>query len=568
MAKTIFDCMGKRGRFFFAVMATALLICSAAVAGERAKNLIVLIADGCSDEQYTFARWFKGQPLSFDSIRVGAVNTYIADSVIADSAPAASAFATGVRTSDKFISVGPHPETIAGVPKPEPDLSYRPLATVLEGARLMGKATGIVATSRVTHATPAAYIAHVPSRDMEDEIMEQAVYQNIDVVLGGGNRHLLPKAAKGRRADGEDLTTELRSRGYQLVQNRDDMLKLKDGKVFGMFASSHMDAEIDRPKLNPTQPTLEEMTLKAMQILSKDPQGFFLMVEGSQIDWACHANDPAHLLSDMLAYDKAVKAALDFAQKDGKTLVLAFSDHNTGGFSIGNYASDKNYSQMKADVFLAPFKKMTASSAVIWEKISQDRSIAKVKSAVKDGWGIDITEDDAQSIVNQAEIYKKDKLDEFYAIGRVISPKYTYVGWATHGHSGGDVPLHAFGPGRPMGVIDGPDIGKVCAKVMGLELDKLNPRLFVDAGKAFGEGNVKIDNKNPENPVGIIQYQGKTAELPVNKSWLLYDGKATRLEGVVVYAAKTNKLYVPMQAVNRIKGISQALPAVMVGQNK
>lgn len=568
MGKVMLSCLRRKTGFFFAVLVTSLLIYSAAVAGERAKNVIVMIADGCSDEQYTFARWFKGQPLSLDPIRVGAVKTYIADSVVADSAPAASAFATGVRTSDKFISVGPQAETMAGVPKPEPDLSYRPLATVLEGARLMGKATGIVATSRVTHATPAAYIAHVPSRDMEDDIMEQAVYQSIDVVFGGGNRHLLPKDAKGRRADGEDLTAELRSRGYQLVQTRDDMLKLKEGKVFGMFASSHMDAEIDRPKLNPSQPTLEEMTLKAMEILSKDPQGFFLMVEGSQIDWACHANDPAHLLSDMLAYDKAVQAALDFARKDGKTLVLAFSDHNTGGFSVGNYGTDTNYSQMKADVLLAPFRKMTSSALAIWEKMGQDRSISKVKITVKEGWGIDITDDDAQLILNQAEKYKKDKLDEYYAIGRILSSKYTYVGWTTHGHNGGDVPLHAFGPGRPMGVVDGPDLGKVCAKVMGLELEKLNQRLFADAGKAFGEGNVKIDNKDPENPVATIQHQGKTAELPVNKNWLLYDGKASRIEGVVVYSAKTNKLYIPMQAVNKIKGASQPVPSVMIGQNK
>jgi alkaline phosphatase len=568
MGKATLFSVRKKAAWFFTVLAAVLLICSAAIAGEKAKNVIVLIADGCSDEQYTFARWFKGQPLSFDSVRVGAVKTYIADSVIADSAPAASAFATGVRTSDKFISVGPHGDTLPGVPKPDPELQYRPMATVLEGARLMGKATGIVATSRVTHATPAAYIAHVPSRDMEDDIMEQAVYQSLDVVFGGGNRHLLPKDAKGRRADREDLTVELRSRGYQMVETREDLLKIKDGKAFGMFASSHMDAEIDRPKLHPSQPTLEDMTRKAIEILSKDPQGFFLMVEGSQIDWACHANDPAHLLSDMLAYDKAVQAALDFARKDGKTLVLAFSDHNTGGFSIGNYASDKNYSQMKTDAFLAPFKKMNVSAFAIWEKLGQDRSPAKVKIEIKDGWGMEITDEDAQLILSQAEKYKKDKLDEYYAVGRLLSAKYTYAGWATHGHSGGDVPLFAFGPGRPMGAVDGPEIGTLCAKVMGLELDKLNQRLFVDAGKAFGEGNVKIDNKDPENPVGIIQHQGKTAELPANKSWLLYDGKATRLEGVVVYAAKTNKLFIPMQAVNRIKGSSQAPPSVMVGQGK
>jgi len=164
-----------------------------AEAAPKAKNVIVLIVDGCSAEQYTFARWFKGAPLAFDPYRVGAIQTYIADSVIADSAPAASAFATGVRTSDKFISVGPHKDTISGVPVPPEDLRYRPVATVLEGAKLLKKSTGIVATSRVTHATPAAYMAHTVSRSNENDIMEQAVHQGIDVVFGGGRRLLIPK---------------------------------------------------------------------------------------------------------------------------------------------------------------------------------------------------------------------------------------------------------------------------------------------------------------------------------------------------------------------------------------
>ena len=177
----------KRSALAAMILVLSLAFCSAALAENKAKNVIVLIADGCSGEQYTFARWFKGEALSLDPIRVGAIKTHVADSVVADSAPAASAFATGVRTSDKFISVGPHAETISGVPRPDAELQYKPSATVLEGARLMGKATGIVATSRVTHATPAAYIAHVHDRDMEDDIMEQAVHQNIDVVFGGEN---------------------------------------------------------------------------------------------------------------------------------------------------------------------------------------------------------------------------------------------------------------------------------------------------------------------------------------------------------------------------------------------
>jgi alkaline phosphatase len=310
------------------------------------------------------------------------------------------------------------------------------------------------------------------------------------------------------------------------------------------------------------------MTQKAIDILSKDPQGFFLMVEGSQIDWACHANDPAHLLSDLLAYDKAVETALNFAKKDGKTLVLAFSDHNTGGFSIGNYGTDRNYSQMKVDAFLASFKKMSVSAFALWEKVGKERTIPKVKSAVKQGWDLDISDEDAQLVLSFAEKYKKEKLPEYYAIGRVVVPNYTSVGFTTHGHNGGDVPLHAYGPGKPMGVIDGPEIGKICARAMGLNMDKLNQRLFVEAGHVFGEENVSVDKAMPENPVMRIRHKGKTAELPINRDWLFYDGKARRIEGIVVYAPKKKKVYMPQQAVNMIKGSSQKLPSIMAGSPK
>ena len=279
-------------------------------------------------------RWPAGsrvEPLALDEILVGGVKTYIADSVIADSAPASTAFATGFRTSDKFIGIGPKPGTLRPDLEPSEDLQYRPLATVLEGARLRGKATGIVATSRVTHATPAAYMTHVPSRKLEEDIMEQAVYQNVDVVLGGGKDYLLPKGEKGRRSDGENLVAVLRTHGYSIVEDRSELVAVKSGKVFGTFAMGPLAAEIDRPQTRPQEPTLVEMTSKAIELLSSDPDGFFLMVEGSQIDWACHANDPAHLLSDLVMFDQAVQVALEFAKGDGNTLVLAFSDHNTGG---------------------------------------------------------------------------------------------------------------------------------------------------------------------------------------------------------------------------------------------
>lgn len=529
------------------------------VLGEEtpAKNVIVLIVDGTSSEQYTLARWYKGSPLATDEILVGAVKTYIADSVVADSAPAATAYATGSRSSDKLISVGPKAETISAVPTPGPDLRYRPLATVLEGARLLGKATGIVATSRVSHATPAAYMAHAPSREMEDDIMEQAVYQGIDVVFGGGKRHLLGRDKGGNRPDNEDLVAVLKARGYQIVESRQQMLRLTSGKAFGMFATSHMEPEIDRETFAPGQPTLEEMTRKAIELLSQDTDGFFLMVEASQVDWACHANDPAHMLGDHMQFDKSVAVALEFAKRDGKTLVLALSDHNTGGMSIGNRRSDKTYSQMKVEALLDPLRRMNLSAWGIWRRMGDDRTPERLRTLVKTHWGVDITQEEASEILALSQGYRGEP---HYALGELLCPRYTYVGFTSHGHVGGDVPLFAFGPGRPSGLLDAPDIGKVAASAMGLDLTRLNARLFVDVSVAFDAGEVIVDRTWEANPVIVVEHKGRRAELPVNKNLLRMDGQEVPLEGVVVFIRETGKAYLPLQAVQMIKGEPVRLP--------
>ncbi len=531
-----------------------------ALGGEApAKNVIVLIADGTSSEQYTLARWYKGAPLATDGILVGAVKTHTADSVVADSAPAATAYATGHRTSDKFIAVGPKPDTIPAVPTPGPELRYRPLATVLEGARLLGKAVGIVATSRVSHATPAAYVAHVPSREMEDDIMEQAVYQGMDVVLGGGKRHLLGKDKGGDRPDNEDLMAVLKGFGYQIVESREGLLRLTSGKAFGIFATSHMEPEIDRQTFAPGQPTLEEMTKKAIELLSQDPDGFFLMVEASQVDWACHANDPAHMLGDHMQFDKSVAAALEFARKDGKTLVLALSDHNTGGVSIGNRRSDRTYSRMKIDALLDPLRRMNLSAWGIWRKMGHERNPETLRSLVRSHWGMDISDEEAEEILRLSLKYRGEP---HYALGEVLCPRYTYVGFTSHGHVGGDVPLFAWGPGAPSGLLDAPDIGRVTASAMGLDLGRLNDRLFVDSTLAFDEGEVTVDETWVANPVVVVEHKGRRAELPVNKNSLKMEGREIGLEGLTVFIRDTRRAYLPLQAVQMIKGEPVRLPEV------
>ena len=199
----------------------------------KPRNVIVLIADGCGSEHYTLARWFKGAPLSVDALLVGGVKTFIADSVIADSAPTATAYATGYRTSDKLIGVGPKAGTIPVVSEPPAEMQYQTAGHGSGRGETQGDGDGDRLPPRGSPMRrPAAYISHVPSRSQEDLIMEQAVYQGIDVVMGGGGQYLLPKAASGKRTDGEDLKAVLLKKGYTLAADRNDMAAFVIGKIF------------------------------------------------------------------------------------------------------------------------------------------------------------------------------------------------------------------------------------------------------------------------------------------------------------------------------------------------
>lgn len=543
----------------FACFLWVAVVLGAAAQAAPVKNLIVLIMDGCGDEQLTLARWYKGAPLALDGMRTGAVQTYTSDAVIADSAPAATAYATGLRTAGTMIGLTPPVKAIPGLPPSAPEFALKPQASILEGARLLGKATGIVVTCRIGHATPAAYFAHVRARSQEDDIIEQGVYQNIDVVLGGGRRSLLPAQVGGARQDQEDLSAVLRSRHYQLIEQREELPKVKQPRVYGLFAMSHLAPEIDRPDLAPEQPSLAEMTQKAIELLSGNKNGFFLLVEGSQIDWACHANDPAHLLSDLLMFDQAVQVALDFAKKDGQTLVLALPDHNTGGLTIGNRRTNDSYHKLTPELLLAPLKKMRRSAAALWQSLAEERSPEALQQAVRRDWGLHLSRDQAMQILELAKQYGKEG---HYALGEVICAHHTHLGWTTHGHTGGDVPLFAYGPSRPVGLLAAQDIGRLSARALGFDLETLTRRLFVDASQAFPSEALHLDRSDPANPILRIQQQGREAALPINKNLLILNKQELPLEGIVVYVTETGKTFLPLEAVHLIKGESKPLPAI------
>ncbi len=438
------------------------------------------------------------------------------------------------------------------------------MASILEAAKLAGKAIGIVATSRVTHATPAAFAAHIQDRGWDNEIMEHMVYDNVDVVFGGGARHLIPEGGvyttsfgdewSGKRTDGENLLEVLQERGYQFIDSKEQMSAVTSGKVWGLFDDSHMQPDMDRQHFAEHEPSLAEMVAKAIEILSQDPDGFVLMVEGSQVDWAGHNNDPIYMVTDFIAFDDSVKVAADFAEADGRTAVMAYPDHNTGGMKIGHYYTAMGYTETSIEDLVAPLKGMTMTANGVVAKMTDDTDAA-LKTSVKDNWGIELS---AEDIADIRELESEVGLS--YALARSVSTYHTVIGWTTHGHTGETVPFWATTNfGAPANVIDNTDLAKIAAEAINVDLKKTTNKLYVDLDETGV--NYTVDITDPENPIVKIG----DWELPVNKDYMvktLEKDKKKRtvvktvtveLPGLTVYAPETGKVYLSKMALRKIK---------------
>jgi len=513
---------------------------------QKSKNVIVMIPDGCDETVQTLARWYKGEDLQVDKMQPGTVKVHMADSVIPDSAAAATAFATGHKASNGFVGVGPRTDTLLDGLEPTA-APYAPVASVLEAAKMAGKAVGIVATSRVTHATPAGFTAHNGSRGRTNELMEDIVYNKLDVVFGGGARHLIPVGEAyttsfgetwgGKRTDGENLMEVLEDRGYQFVDSKDQMESVTSGKVWGLFDDSHMQPDIDRQYFHDNEPSLAEMVDKAIEILSQDPDGFLLMVEGSQVDWAGHNNDPIYMLTDFLAFDDAVKVAVDFAEDNGRTTVMAYPDHNTGGMKIGHYTAAVGYTNTKIGDLIDPLKgmKMSANGVVA---MMEDNSDEALKASVLENWGIELTQEDLDEI--HANLYHQGLS---YTLARVISENHTVIGWTTHGHTGETVPLWMSGKQAPDHVIDDTELAYIAADAIGVDLAKTTKELYVDLDSVKCSYEV-VDADGLGNLV--IKVAG--AEFPVSKDYMIKNGRQIKLPGLTVYSVETGKAYVSKKA--------------------
>jgi len=320
-------------------------------APDEARSVILLIGDGMGFAQMTAARWAKADEnlsnymdaeLYMDGMEyAGYSSTTSADSFVTDSAAAGTVLATGHKTNNGII--GQDETAIFGVQDGEN------LTTILELAEADGKATGIVTNMRITHATPASFYAHVNHRDNENRIAEQLLASGADVALGGGLCYFVgmnetdPLGGAGSRDDDQNLLREAQDLGYVFVYNRTELLTIdpeETEKLLGLFGTSHLYFELRRKNEIDPQPSLSEMTEKAIEVLSRDDDGFFLMVEGGTIDHACHIRSYENTTAETLAFDEAVKVALDYADRSGDTLVVVTADHEAGGLVLGSVDFD------------------------------------------------------------------------------------------------------------------------------------------------------------------------------------------------------------------------------------
>jgi alkaline phosphatase len=413
------------------------------------KNVILLIGDGMGPYHVELTRRClevsELEMEEMDETGPSYMTTYSLDPddrtthKITDSAAAGTAIATGYKTYNHAISV---------------DFDREWLETVLERAEAEGKATGVITDVWIEDATPAVFTSHVEDRDMYEEIALQMAYSDAEVLMGAGKGAFLPKGVDsrgGQRTDGRNLIDEMKNMGYIYVDSAEELenanINLDDGdKLVGFFGGfSAMAYDLDRQhKKDMGEPTLLEMTEKAIEVLSQDEDGFFLMVEGGILDWCSHNRDVAGIVTETEALDEAVKFAWDFAKADGNTLVVVTADHECGSLQM---TSDSVQTEPPEFVPIDPealnidfIMGINATTEYMWGEIIHD---ADIKPTVKEYTGYEL------SYEEEEEIKAAGKYGEMI-ITNLLSEEagvvWGYTGTDNGQHSFAAVPIYAYGP--------------------------------------------------------------------------------------------------------------------------
>tara|TARA_B100000902_G_C27292195_1_gene907795 strand:- start:496 stop:1575 length:1080 start_codon:yes stop_codon:yes gene_type:complete len=283
------------------------------------KNIIFLISDGAGLSQISSAYFYKNGPVNYSRFNeIGLIQTFSSDNDITDSAASATAFSTGEKTYNGAIGVSD---------------KFKPVDNLIELASLSGVNTGLISTSSITHATPASFFAHTISRDFQEDIAMQLAKSDVDYFAGGGINFFI------NRKDNINVIDTLISNGFTV--NMDKLESLK--QIKSNTKQCYILASDGMPKMTDGRGDfLKDATMLGVDFLSRNNNSFFIMSEGSQIDWGGHDNDANYLITELIDFDEMIGAVLDYAENDGETLVIVTSDHETGGFAL----SGKTYTDI------------------------------------------------------------------------------------------------------------------------------------------------------------------------------------------------------------------------------
>lgn len=518
-----------------------------------------MVADGTSFSTISLARWYQriedpqSTRLSIDPYLCGSIVSFCSNAPIGDSAPTTSCYMTGIPSIQGFVSTYPY-ATEQDLVSVDDSKAYSPVLTLWEAARLaQQRKVGIVVTCEFPHATPADCIAHSYNRSKYDWIVPQMLHGQAHVLIGGGVS-LLNDASQ----------TELKNRGYQLILNdRQALLNHKDGgNLIALFSPMDMPYDLDRDPAK--TPSLAEMTRSAIEALDGGEEGFVLLVEGSKIDWAAHANDPVAMATEYLAFDRAVAVALQFAEADGETAVIVTTDHGNSGLSIG-HGGLKDYAGASMSELFGPLTKIKKTSQGLADEL-RHYAPEQFAALFKQQTQIDLTEEELQWLpfvgdYQGSPLSKEERkaptqasLRHFKKLSQFIAQVYRsrmFLGFTTDGHTGEELFLASYLPTQfaPMrGVYSNIDLHHEMRKLLGFTAESWNAladQYYVPHTELFARGyKVTITGTEPQNKKLCVQKGKQKLEIQAFTDRALFNNQWKPLSTPAVYVDKVDCFFI------------------------
>ncbi len=535
------------------------------------KNVILMIADGTSTGVISASRWYQKymnsekDELNIDPHFCGYASTFKSNAPIPCSASAMSTIVTGVLHFSGSLSIYPTQDKEHDLYPTNPNLTYQPAVTILEIAQKKGKKVGLVATSDFCHATPAACASHHTKRGAYPSISSQMVGKNLDVVLAGGSSILT-----------DYHKTILKKQGATLIEKDVEAFRNYDGDspLWALFTDGRMSYDLDRE--HDEEPSLAQMTKKAIDLLSDDKDGFFLMVEGSKVDWAAHANDAAATITDFLAFDEAVGEAIKFAKADKNTTVIMLSDHGTSNIGFG--ARDYDYKAKGLEPIFGTISKYTKTAEGITKEITESPA-KELRNIFYKNTGIELSKEE-EAKINETLGLKEDDYMKISNSRNAISTiaqimlSHTPFAFMSGSHTGEDVFLAIYNSkdNHPSGRLKNSELHEYMCQLMRTEQDDMleiskelfnkHTELFEDYKYSIGSISESEMEKLLASPahsksleitepsktgIPVLKVElsnSRSLIIPANGSLAYLDGKEISLETSCAYIEENKTFYI------------------------